>query len=94
VLGAPRIAATLTAMQSLEGLGIDWLTVGETSPTVGSTIGAGEYRTRTGASIVAIIRGDDTYPAPGPEFTFAARDVVVAVGTTDGLAQLRVLLQR
>ncbi len=93
VLGAPHIAATLTAMQSLEGLGIDWLTVADTSPAAGSTIGAGEYRTRTGASIVAVIRGDDTYPAPGPEFTFAPHDVVVAVGTTHGLAQLRVLLQ-
>jgi TrkA domain protein len=93
VLGAPHIAATLTAMQSLEGLGIDWLTVTETSPTVGSTIGTGKYRTRSGASIVAVIRGDDAYPAPGPEFTFAARDVVVAVGTTDGLAKLRALLQ-
>jgi K+/H+ antiporter YhaU regulatory subunit KhtT len=31
-------------------------------------------------------------PAPGPEFAFEAHDVVVAVGTPDGLAQLRSLL--
>ncbi len=75
VLGAPHIAATLTAMQRLEGLGIDWLTVAGTSPPSGSTIGSGEYRTRTGASIVAVIRGDATHPAPGPEFTLAAGDI-------------------
>jgi TrkA domain protein len=89
VLGAPQIAATLTAMQNLEGLGIDWLTIGPNSPAVGSTIAQGEYRTRTGSSIVAVLRGNETFPAPGPEFTFFEGDVAVAVGTDEGLARLR-----
>jgi K+/H+ antiporter YhaU regulatory subunit KhtT len=44
-------------------------------------------------SVVAVVRGDNTIAAPGPEFEFAASDVVVAVGTTAGLAQLRALLR-
>jgi TrkA domain protein len=89
VLGAPQIAATLTAMQNLEGLGIDWLTIGPQSPAVGQTIADGEYRTRTGASIVAVLRGNETFPAPEPEFAFSEGDVAVAVGTDEGLARLR-----
>ena len=85
VLGAPRIAATLTAMQNIEGLALDWL-------TISATIGDGAYRTRTGSSIVAVIRGRDTHAAPGPGFTFLAGDVALAVGTAEGLAELRVLL--
>jgi TrkA domain protein len=93
LLGAPRVTEVLHAMQRLEGLAIDWLTVHEGSSAVGSTIAEGAFRTRTGVSIVAAIRGDTTIAAPGPEFVFAAGDVVVAVGTTEGLAQLHELLR-
>ena len=93
ILGAPQMAATVTAMQRLEGLALDWLTVGPSSPAVGATIGAGRYRTLTGSSIVAVIRGEDTVPAPGPDFPLEAGDVVVAVGTTEGLVELRSLLR-
>jgi TrkA domain protein len=92
ILGAPVIAESMHAMQRIEGLAIDWLPVHAESSAAGSTIAAGEYRTRTGASIVAVIRGDDAIPAPDPDFAFQADDVVVAVGTTEGLEQLRALL--
>jgi len=94
LLGASQVSAAVTAVQQqLEGLAIEWLEVHATSASVGTTIAAGEYRTRTGASIVAVLRDGTSVPAPGPEFTFQAGDVVVAVGTSDGLEQLRRLLQ-
>jgi TrkA domain protein len=93
LLGAPRVTEVLHAMQRIEGLAIDWVTVLEGSSIVRSTIAEGAFRTRTGVSVVAVVRGDDTIAAPGPEFEFAANDVVVAVGTTAGLAQLRALLR-
>jgi len=92
LLGAPHVAASAAAMQPIEGLAIDWVKVGAQSPAVRSTIAQGGYRTRTGASIVAVIRGDDTMPAPGPEFVLEAGDVAVAVGTAEGLTELRGLL--
>lgn len=93
LLGGSQVSeAVADVQQRIEGLGIEWLTVPATSQFVGATIGDGEFRTRTGASIVAVVRGDDTVPAPGPEFGFQAGDVVVAVGTVEGLAQLRELL--
>lgn len=93
ILGAPQMASTVAAMQQLEGLALDWLTIRAGSPAVGTTIADGQYRTRTGSSVVAVVRGGETVPAPGPGFRFEAGDVAVAVGTTDGLRQLRELLR-
>jgi len=94
LLGATQVSEAVTAVQQqIEGLAIEWLEVAAGSATVGRTIADGAFRTRTGASIVAVVRDDTTIPAPGPELTFAAGDVVVAVGTSDGLSQLRALLR-
>jgi TrkA domain protein len=93
LLGASHVSETVAAVQQrLEGLSIDWVTVPARSRSVGTTIAEGAFRTRTGASIVAVVRGGTTLPAPGPDHTVAAGDVVVSVGTTEGLAQLRDLL--
>lgn len=94
MLGASQISSAVTAVQQhIEGLAIEWLEIDPGSPAVGTTIGQGMYRTRTGASIVAVVRGDTSVPAPDPEFSFEAGDVVVAVGTAENLTQLRSLLR-
>lgn len=93
LLGATQVSEALTAVQQqIEGLAIDWITVPPTSPFAAATIAEGAFRTRTGASIVAVVRGDTTIAAPGPEHRFTVGDVVVAVGTTGGLRQLRELV--
>jgi TrkA domain protein len=93
LLGAPSVHEAVAAVQQrIEGLAIDWVTVPARSRFVGATIGEGTLRTRTGASIVAVVRGETTIPAPGPDHGFAEGDVVVAVGTPEGLDQLRNLL--
>ena len=93
LLGASQVSEAVSAVQQrLEGLAIDWVTIPSGSRFVAATIGEGAFRTRTGASIVAVVRDGTTLPAPGPDFGFAAGDVVVAVGTTEGLAGLRDLL--
>jgi TrkA domain protein len=93
LLGASQLTEGLGAVQQqVEGLAIEWITMPASSSALGRTIGAGMYRTRTGASVVAVIRGGTSVPAPGPEFAFEADDTVVAVGTVEGLAALRTLL--
>ena len=93
ILGPTQVSEAVTAVQQqIEGLAIDWITVPERSRFATATIAEGAFRTRTGASIVAVIRRDMTIPAPGPQHEFQPGDVVVAVGTSDGLAQLRDLL--
>jgi TrkA domain protein len=89
LLGGSQVSEAVTAVQRLEGLAIDWITLKPGAASVGSTIGQLRLRTRTGASIVAVIRDESTLAAPGPEFAFEGGDVTVAMGTTDGLAALR-----
>ena len=92
ILGATQVSETVAAVQQqIEGLAIDWITVPERSRFATASIAEGAFRTRTGASIVAVIRRDTTIPAPGPQHEFQPGDVVVAVGTSDGLAQMREL---
>jgi TrkA domain protein len=93
LLGASPVSeAVATVQQRLEGLAIEWITIPAESRFVGATIAEGAFRTRTGASIVAVIRGTTTVPAPEPDHRFQAGEVIVAVGTTEGLAQLREVL--
>ena len=93
LLGGSQVSEAVRAVQQeIEGLAIEWIDVAAGSPFVGATIAEGGFRTRTGASIVAVLRDATTVPAPGPDHRFEAGDVIVAVGTPDGLAQLRNLL--
>lgn len=78
--------------QRIEGLAIDWIEVGEDSSFADRSIADGMFRTRTGVSVVAVIRGGETVAAPGPDFVFAGGDVAVVVGTPAGIDQLRTLL--
>jgi TrkA domain protein len=86
MMGVATVVEKLAGLQqAVEGLAIDWLTVGEPSPYAGRTIGDARIRTRTGVSVVAVIRGETPFPAPGPEFHIEAGDKLVVVGTPKGI---------
>lgn len=88
LLGATRVAQQLAELQQrIEGLVIDWLPVRADSAYAGRTIGDARLRTRTGVSVVAIVRGEDAVPAPGPEEPLNSGDYLVVVGTARGVEQ-------
>lgn len=94
LLGATRVAQQLAELQQrIEGLVIDWLPVREDSFYGGRTIGDARIRTRTGVSVVAIVRGEDAIPAPGPEERLDSGDYLVVVGTARGVEQAVELLR-
>jgi TrkA domain protein len=94
LLGATRVAQQLAELQQrIEGLVIDWLPVREDSAYVGGTIGDARVRTRTGVSVVAIVRGEDAVPAPGPGERLQSGDYLVVVGTARGVEQVAELLR-
>lgn len=85
-LGGSKVVENVRDLeQHVEGLVIDWLTVEEGTPYSNRTIGDARIRTRTGVSVVAVIRGERAHPAPGPEFRMEAGDTMVVVGTSDGV---------
>jgi TrkA domain protein len=86
-LGVSPVAEGLANLQqSIEGLAIDWLRIPDGSPYAAHTIGDAQIRTRTGVSVVAVLRGDSTIPSPSPEFEIATDDILVVVGTSEGIA--------
>ncbi len=93
LLGTSQVNTAVQAVQhEIEGLAIEWLTIEPDSPSAGRTIGNGEFRTKTGVSVVAVIRDDTPFPAPEPDFGLRAGDVAVCVGTVDGLDRMRDLI--
>jgi len=94
LLGGSHVAQELTKLQqSVEGLAIDWLPVPAGTPYSERTIGDTQARTRTGTSIVAVLRGDEAIPAPGPELQLHVDDTLVVVGTPRGIEELVVILR-
>lgn len=55
-------------------------------------LGETKARTKTGCSIVAILRGNDVIPSPTPAEILLADDVLVAVGIRTGLDKLEHIL--
>lgn len=93
LLGVPQVARELMELQQqVEGLAIDWLPLDEDSPFAGGTIGDTQIRTRTGVSVVAIIRGEEAIPAPGPETRLEGADYLVVVGRPRGVEEVVRLL--
>jgi TrkA domain protein len=93
LLGGSRVTRELGRLrQALEGLAIDWLPVDPDSPYAHRPIGLTRARTRTGVSIVAVMRGEQAFPAPGPEFALEPGDTLVVVGTPRGIEGLVELL--
>jgi TrkA domain protein len=93
LLGGSRVEEALDRLQAVEGLAIDWLPVDESGPFAGKTIGDTQARTRTGVSVVAIIRGEGAIPAPGPDHPLQSGDTLLVVGTPRGIEELAVLLR-
>jgi TrkA domain protein len=62
---------------------LEWVEVGDDSPLAGLTLADSDLRAETGASIVAIERGDEVLPSPGGETTVHAGDTLIVVGSRD-----------
>ena len=58
------------------------------SPYSDALLGDTRARTRTGASIVAVLRRTGAVPSPAPDFRLEAGDTLVAVGTREGVDEL------
>ncbi|MEU6559200.1 cation:proton antiporter regulatory subunit [Nocardia nova] len=86
LLGAPQLVEKLKDdHRDLPGITTRQLPIGDDSPYSGRPLGDTRIRTRTKASIVAVMRAGQIYPSPGPDFVLVAADLLVVVGTPQGL---------
>lgn len=93
ILGAPRIAERFADLtKEVPGLSADQIEVPSASQYAGRPLGATRARTRTGASIVAIVRGEDVIASPLPTEIIKPDDVLVVIGTREGIVAVRKLI--
>ena len=84
LLGTARIVERLADLQrQVVGLSTVQIPVTAGSPYDGRTLGDTQTRSRTGASIVAVIRAGAILGSPRPDFVFQPGDLVVVVGTPE-----------
>ncbi|HEV2074650.1 MAG TPA: cation:proton antiporter regulatory subunit [Thermoleophilaceae bacterium] len=94
MLGGSHVTEQLGELQqSVEGLTIDWVPVGRESRCSGRTLASLGLRTEVSATIVAVLRGGESLPAPPLDFELREGDVAVVVGTRDGAKQVLSKLQ-
>lgn len=82
LLGAPRIVQRLNALHR-EVEGLVSLQVPVDSRWAGKAMGSAQVRTRTGASIVAVVRNGQVNASPLPDFVLREHDVAVVVGSLE-----------
>jgi TrkA domain protein len=93
ILGASFMLSKLTELtDEAAGLFTEHLLVPTDSNYAGRPLGATKARSRTGASIVAIVRDKQVIASPTPHDVLEAGDSLVAVGTRHGLDTLADLI--
>lgn len=94
ILGAPRISERFADLtREVPGLRSDQITVPATSPHAGQPLSTTRARTRTGASIVAVVRGEQVIASPTPAEVLHAGDILVVIGTDSGIAGVREIIR-
>ncbi len=88
ILGGSQVTEEVTRLQSIAGLTIDWIPVTGGSRCTGRRLADLGVFDDLGASIVAVVRGDETFASPGAEFMLLDGDTAVAVGTPEAVKRL------
>lgn len=93
LLGAPQLTFRLQVLQQqAAGLVVEQLPVADDSPYAGRVLGDTQIRSRTGASVVAILRHSGVVPSPAPDFELKGGDLVVVVGMREAVDTVARLL--
>lgn len=94
LLGAAHVESQIESLrQSVHGLAIDWIDIHGRSAAAERTIGELGLRQRTGVTLIALVRGGEVVPSPGPDERLHADDTAVVVGVPDGIARAFALLR-
>ncbi|MDQ1547345.1 MAG: TrkA domain protein [Actinomycetota bacterium] len=87
LLGGTRITESLTNLDSIPGLTIDWFHVDYDDHIAGQTLGDLGAVGVVGVTIVAVVRGESANPAPDEHFKVFPGDTLVAAGSPEKVAK-------
>ncbi len=92
LLGRPMVSAPEKLEMALGALEIEWLELPSAAAAVGKTLTDIRLRTRTGASVVAIMRGEGAIANPDIGLPFAAGDTLLLIGSPEQTDAARALI--
>jgi CPA2 family monovalent cation:H+ antiporter-2 len=87
----PRLTLT-GALGAMPQMNVERIVLGANAPAVGQTLADTGLRSRTGALILAVRRGESDLATPEANFRLAAGDVLVIVGQPQQLRSAYALL--
>ena len=87
LLGGTRITESLTNLDSIPGLTIDWFHVDYEDHIAGSALGDLGSVGLVGVTVVAVVRGESANPAPDENFKVFPGDTLVAAGSPEKVAK-------
>lgn len=89
-LGNRRVIERLASLSDqVASLSTGKVRIGHGSRYDGLTLGATKARSRTGASIVALMHDGEAQPSPPPDTELRGGDVLIVVGTPEAIESLR-----
>ena len=87
LLGGTQITESLSSLESIPGLSIDWFPVGYEDYIAGKKLGGLSGRGIVGLTVVAVVRGESANPAPADDFTVFPGDTLVVAGSPEKVAK-------
>ncbi|MGO2660063.1 cation:proton antiporter regulatory subunit [Mycetocola reblochoni] len=87
LLGGTQITESLSALEQIPGLSIDWFTVDYDDHIAGQPLGNPADRGIAGLTVVAVVRGESANPAPSPDFRVFPGDTLVVAGSPEKVAK-------
>jgi TrkA domain protein len=87
LLGGTRITESLSSLDQIPGLSIDWFTVDYEDHIAGQPLGDLGSRGVVGLTVVAVVRGDSANPAPEDDFKVFPGDTLVVAGSPEKVAK-------
>jgi TrkA domain protein len=91
-LGATYQPVDLDTMKTFKKkLVMEWVELKPESPIVNKAMGEARIRTKTGATLVAIIRGDDIIISPELDELLLPHDTLMAAGTSEHISSFEAL---
>ncbi len=87
LLGGTRITESLSGLDQIPGLSIDWFQVDYEHHIAGQPLGSMTTRGLPGVTVVAVVRGESTNPAPDEDFKVFPGDTLVVAGAPEKVAK-------
>lgn len=87
LLGGTRITESLSGLDQIPGLSIDWYHVDYDDYIAGQPLGSMTSRGLPGVTVVAVVRGESANPAPDEDFKVFPGDTLVVAGAPEKVAK-------